>query len=325
MDDQELSVGLYGSGMVLYGNMELNAIDHIEIYTGNPTYEFSTEPTFILVKLYSKTAQKDGGSKVIAQVGNYADSLLSFYNSDELSNGWSYFAYAAQNNAKRQKYRSHNTELSRDKLLTNVFTSFYNANNKILLNVGRSKQDSFIDQSLDASPQDATIENDFLHLGYNGKQNNLSYLLSYDVLNAKTNFRDDFEPITSLETDSKSFVISSELKYNYTTDTNKFITGIKYRYKGFQYDKILRNHIDVPRTGNTHQTIATPFIENQYSLKENSIITTGISASKMQNNHSVQNRKLQRGHRRGKVWKEHSCHKSRQKSLQRQEVLPARG
>ncbi len=300
IDDQELSLGLYGSGIVAYGNIELNFIDHIEVYTGNPTYEFSTEPTFVLVKLYSKNAKKDAGSKVFAQVGSFGDSLLSCYNSGDIGKEWSYFAYGSQNNDIREKHTSHDTELSRDTQTTFIFASFYDDNNKILIDAGTSKKDTFIDQSLDATPLGADLDNDFLHIGYNGTYNNLSYLLSYDTLNTKTNFIDDVTPIASapyygmlpiasLYSDSKSFVISSELKYNRITDTNKFITGLKYRYKGFEYDTILRNGFNIPRTGNTNQTVATAFIENQYSLEENSILTTGISVSKVQNNHSVQN------------------------------------
>lgn len=297
MDDQELSTGLYGSGMITYGNIELNFIDHVEIYTGNPTYEFSTEPTYILIKLYSKKAQKDAGSKVSAQVGNFGDSLFSIYNTGEFDKGWSYFAYASQNNDKREKYTSHSTELSRDTQTTHVFASIYDDKNKILIDAGKVAKDSFIDKSLDATPQDATIKYDSLHIGYNGEHKNLSYLLSYDYLHTKTNFSDDVTPLAqrnymfplaSVNTVSKSYVISSELKYSYTTETNKFISGLKYRFKGFKYDTYELNGFNVPRTGNTKQTIATAFVENQYSLQKNSIITTGVSASQVHNNNSVQ-------------------------------------
>ncbi len=297
IDDQEITIGLYGSGIVLYGDIDLGFIDHIEVYSGNPTYEFSTEPTFTLIKLYSKIAQKDSGTKLSAQVGNFQDSLLSVYNSAELDNDWSYFAYTSLNNDIRKKYTSHNTELSRDKKITHLFGSFYNKNNKIMVDVGRQNKDTFIDQSLDATPLVDEMKNDYLHIGYNGSNENLSYLLSYDLLNSESKFRDDVTPlapdymfpISSLDVDSRSYVISGELKYNYQTNTNKFITGLKYRYKGFEYNTLLRNDADIPRTGNTNQIIYTAFIENQYSMQANSIFTTGVSASKVQNNHSEQN------------------------------------
>ena len=52
------------------------------------------------------------------------------------------------------------------------------------------------------------------------------------------------------------------------------------------------NHRDFSSAKNDIQTIATTFIENQYSLKQNSIITTGVQYSKVKNNHSVQNDNL---------------------------------
>ncbi|MBI3873630.1 MAG: Plug domain-containing protein [Arcobacter sp.] len=292
IDDQEITTGLYGSGIVLYGNMDLSPIDHIEVYSGNPTYEFSTEPTFVLVKLYSKNGEKDAGSKISAQVGNVKDSLLSAYNAGEINKKWSYFTSISQNNDVREKYTSHNTELSRDQKVAHMFGSFYDGNNKIIIDASTQKKDSFVDQSIDATPLDANMQNDFLHIGYNGKYDNLSYLISYDTLNTRTDFKDDTNSslsINSLQTDSNSFAISSELKYNYATDKNKFITGLKYRYKGFKYNQFLKNNQEVPPSGNTNQTITTAFVENQYSLKENSILTTGVSLSSVQNNHSVQN------------------------------------
>jgi len=297
IDDQELSTGLYGSGFITYGNMELNFIDHVEIYTGNPTYEFSTEPTFILIKLYSKKAQKDSGSKLSMQVGNFGDSRFSFYNSAQLDNDWSYFAYGSQNNDIRKKQKSHDTELSRDTQSTHIFASIYDDNNKILIDASKVAKDTFIDQSLDATPRDATTKYDSLHIGYNGTYKNLSYLISYDYVNVTSNFSDDVTPlaqmnymfpIASLDSDTKSFVLSSELKYEFITQTNKFITGLKYRYKGFKYDTVLLNGFDMPSSGHTKQTIATAFVENQYSLQENSIITTGVSVSGVRNNASDQ-------------------------------------
>ena len=53
IDNQEITTGLYGSGIVLLGDINLEFVDHIEVYTQNPSYEYSTESTYVLVKLYS--------------------------------------------------------------------------------------------------------------------------------------------------------------------------------------------------------------------------------------------------------------------------------
>ncbi|MEA3227557.1 MAG: hypothetical protein U9P38_00630, partial [Campylobacterota bacterium] len=43
IDNQEITGGMFGSGIVTHGNIDLGFVDHIEIYTQSPTYEYSTE------------------------------------------------------------------------------------------------------------------------------------------------------------------------------------------------------------------------------------------------------------------------------------------
>ena len=297
IDDQEISTGLYGSGLIIYGDMDIDFVDHIEVYHGNPTYEYSTESTFTLIKLYSKVASKDAGSRVSISGGSYGASNINIYNSQELDNDWSYFTYISQNNDKRQKIQSYNTSLSKDKKDTHMFISFYDDNNKIMIDAIRQKRDSFMDQSIDATPINAEINRDYLHIGYNGNYDNFLYLLTYDLSNVKADFEDDvmplpifnyMYPVASSAVYSKSNVFTGELKYKYNTTSNKLVAGIKYRYKDFKYTTLTRNRIPLPLTGNTNQSIATAFIENQYFIKSNSILTTGISFSRVRNNNSIQ-------------------------------------
>ena len=300
IDNQEMLSGLYGSGMVLYGDLDISFVDHIEVYIGNPTYEYSTEPTFILIKLYSKKASKDAGSKLTLGLGNYGDSYFNAYNSADLENDWSYFASASFEDDKRKKYTSHETELSRDKQTSFLFGSFSNKNNHFIVNAGMQPRDTFIDQSLDATPTKATMKNKFIYLGYDGEYKNFSYLLSYNYLETTNDFKDEVTPlpsfgylfpVASVDLKSISNVISSELKYKYEVDWNKLVVGVKYRYKGYKYRTLARNNFVVdPRL--REQNVATVFLENQYSLYENSIITTGVSASMVENSDSDQDDNL---------------------------------
>jgi len=295
IDDQEVTNGLYGSGLITIGDMDIGFVDHIEVYNGNPTYEFSTEVTFTLIKLYSKVASKDGGNKLLFSYGSYNASNFAFYNSSELENDWAYFAYISQNNDNRKKHISHSTKLSRDKVDTHFFTSIYNDNNHIIIDAMTQKRDSFINRSLDATPLDATMNIDNIHIGYNGSYNNLSYLLSYDYGKANSNFLDDLGLLKSVVVNSKASVINSEIKYTYETNINKFIIGLKYRLKQYKYDEFLLNNFPVnlviptANLNNTKQTISNIFIENQYSIQSNTIITTGISKSSIKNNNTIQN------------------------------------
>jgi len=286
IDNQEITAGIVGSGILVLGDIDLGFVDHIEIYTQNPTYEYSTEATFVLVKLYSKVAQKDEGGKVELNYSSYGANRLSGYYSQELED-WSYFSYISSTDLNRKEYTSHDTQLSRDKERTHILTSLYNDNNRILLQGIKTKEDSFIGKSVDATPLENNSEIDFLHIGYDTKIDNLSFLATYDFFAHDMYFLDDIGPTISAEKEISSNVYTAELKYNYTTPSNKLILGAKYRLKKYSYDLRKSNGIVQQTPKNDTQAVSTLFLENQYSLSENSILTLGISASKVQNNYST--------------------------------------
>jgi len=292
IDNQEITTSLYGSGLAIMGDIDIGFVDHIEVYTQNPSYEFSTEPTFLLIKLYSKKASRDEGSKVELNSGSYGSSRVSGYLAHELKNDWSYFTYLSLNNDNRKKYESYGSELSRDKEVSHFFGSFYNENNNILIESISSKKDSFIDLSDEATPSDANIDFDSLHIGYDIKTDDLSFLATYSYMDESTGFSDDINDITSHISKSTSDVYSTEFKYNFNTTNNKTIAGIKYRLKSFKYKTLQKDNVDYTSLGHSYQSISSVFVENQYSLKENSIINMGIEYTDVKNNNSIQQDEL---------------------------------
>ena len=290
IDNQEITNGLYGSGISVIGDIDIGFVDHIEVYTQNPTYEYSTEATFVLVKLYTKVAQKDEGSKVELNYSSYGANRVSGYHAQELDK-WSYLTYISQTNLKRQEYNSHDTVLSRDKKRSHIVSSWYNDSNRILLQAIKSKDDSFMSKSKDATPIDASSNMDFLHIGYDTKIDNLSFLTTYDYMMNSSYFKDNIPSLT-MESKLSSYVLTTELKYDYITSSNKLVVGGKYRYKKYNLDNRILNGITLTKPDNDTQTIATSFIENQYSLDDNSILTTGLSYSQVKNNNSNQNDNL---------------------------------
>ncbi len=291
IDNQELSTGLYGSGLFIYGNMDIDFVDHIEIYAGNPTLEFSTEPAFTIIKLYSKVAQKDEGSKIAIGVGSRGSKSISGYDTEELDNQWSYFAYSSLIDDNRKQYQNGNATLSRDSNTKHFFGKFYKDNQNILVDIIKKDQDAFIDSSLFATPKDSNIKTTYAHIGYDTKNDNLDFLISFDKHDTKTNFEDLNKPY-STKTDSASEVYTIGLNYHLNFNSNRLLAGLKYRLKHFVYDTVKVNNIDLPKSGHDQQVAQTAFIENQYTIASNKILTTGVSYSQVTNNHSIQDDNL---------------------------------
>ena len=297
IDNQEISTGLYGSGLFIMGDINIQWVDHIEVYTQAPTYEYATESTSALIKLYTKSAKKDEGGKIELATGSYGASHINTYHAKELDNKWSYFSFLSRDNNKRKKYFSNETEISRDVDRKLVVTTFNKDNQNILFTAMTQQRDGFLDISIDGSPETSVLEANYIHLGYDTKTDNISYLLTYDYMNTKTKMTDNVTPLAAFnymypaklnETASHSNVFTGEVKYKTKVDKHNIMTGIKYRAKKYIYDKAEINGKAMRSSSNDLQTIATVFIEDQYALKENSIITAGGLYSFVRNNDSIQ-------------------------------------
>ncbi len=302
IDDQEITNGLYGSGIIIYGDMDIDFVDHVEVYSGNPTFEFSSESAFTIIKLYSKIAQKDEGSKINMGLGSRGSTYLYGYNTKELENGWSYFTYLSSINNNRTKYHHDTSELSRDKNTVHIFTSIYNDDNKILLDGMVQNRDIFIANSIFGTPKNSSADIDYFHMGYNGKKGGLSYLVTFDEYDGKSTFVDENSDIIKI-LDSKynltipydaflDFVSQSYtvgVKYNIKTIKNNFLVGLKYRYKHFTFDDTIINDEKKPDNKHDEQKIATAFFENQFTIDNNKIFTLGATLVDIQNNNSNQN------------------------------------
>ncbi len=64
VDGVEITQGWMGSGVMLYGDVNIDFVDHIEFYYAIPSFETSVEPAYLTIFLYSKSPEQDSGGKV---------------------------------------------------------------------------------------------------------------------------------------------------------------------------------------------------------------------------------------------------------------------
>ncbi len=283
IDNQELTSGYSGSGIFIVGDMDIDFVDHIEVYSVNPTYEYSTEPTFILIKLYSKIAQKDKGGKIRVSASSHNSSSISGYYADELDE-WSYFTYASYNKENKDKYRLD--RYSKDRKYVNAFVSIYNDTNKIIIQALHQDRDAFISQKFDLPVNDCYFNSDYLHLGYDGSIENFSFIVSYDYFSLRQNYSSPSTPTLdvlnvpySVNLNSNSNVLSLESKYKYIINDDRILFGVKYRYKDYKFVDSFVNGVEHSSDKLVHQTFSTVFLENQYDILDNLIFTAGVNYS----------------------------------------------
>lgn len=122
IDGVEITQGWMGSGIMLYGDVNIDFVDHIEFYYMTPSFENSVEPAYLTIFLYSKTPKQDSGGKVNLIQGSRG------YNSQSISLGeqkkdLSYMINFSHTDSKRETIDNGTSiPLNRDYERTQLFS-----------------------------------------------------------------------------------------------------------------------------------------------------------------------------------------------------------
>jgi len=295
IDNQEITSGLYGSGLAILGDIDLGWVDHVEIYTQAPSFDISTEPALIIIKLYSKTPQRDEGENIHISESTYKSTYDYITFAKEL-NKYSYFTYFGYDKEGNKKINN----LKNNKIGKHFLFTLHHNNSNFIFDFHSVNKNGLFGFSLDANPTKNNINNHSFHIGYDNKIKNFTFLLSLDYTKAKTFYLEkpvlfylNRNPVYKTYITSTDYSLNTKLIYKKHFHKNEFIIGIKNRYKHFaKYNKLLFNNFNLPQYGHTKQNIAGVFFQDSYFIKQNSVINLGINYSYVYNNANVKDRKL---------------------------------
>lgn len=291
IDNQEISSSLYGSGLTILGDIDLGFVDHIEIYTANPSFEFVTEPTQAMIKLYSKRQDRDPDTTINYSYGSYNSNNISLNNANKIGD-YSYFLHISEDNDNKKRSFIDTQEISRDTNRRHSFLSLYNKDRRFIVSKIDVDKDSFlgIDWEGDASRSDMQI--DTLHVGYDEKfEHGISFEIDYDSMIDNSVFENEnilFVDSNALSTkkfevNGNSKVITSKLQQKRSILKHDILYGVKLRYKDLKYDSIKLDGNLLSYKGITRQDVKTFYIQDNYSLSPNSIFTLATQYSDIDN------------------------------------------
>ena len=298
IDDQEITTAMYGSGMVILGDLDLGFADHIEVYNLSTSFVYSSEPTSTLIRIFSKKADRDAGGSVKGIVTSRGGSTQNVqYIGKE--NETDYLARISSSYDKRKEYETSKEDLDRDVKRYNLFTSIKDETQSVLINASKTNKGGWVGPSADASLDTSKIESEDSHIGYSKTFDDIKFSLAYDGLKDHARYQDSplfyqkGVPINSIESKATSSALSAELKYNTTLGDHHIITGAKYRYKMIKFDFLQMNGVDVPQDGHTRQSIGSFFVEDSYAFADNIVGTLGAQSSNVDNNGGYENEDVQ--------------------------------
>lgn len=293
IDNQEISSSLYGSGLTILGDIDLGFVDHIEIYTANPSFEFVTEPTQAMIKLYSKRQERDPDTTMNYSASSYNSKNISLNTSNKIAN-YSYFFHISEDNDNKKKSYINSKEISRDTNRRHSFLSLYNKDRRFILSSIKVNKDAFLGMDWEGDTSKSDMQIDTLHVGYDEKfGNDISLHINYDSMIDNSVFENDnilflyqndpTKPIDKFEVNGNSKVITSKLQQTKSIEKHDILYGIKLRYKDLKYDSIKLDGNLLSYKGITRQDVKTFYIQDNYSLSLNSIFTLATQYSDIDN------------------------------------------
>jgi len=297
LNEHELLTAITGSGLILFGDMEMDFIDHVEIYVGFPSFDFGVEPATTVIRLYSKTAEHDEGGRVKATLGSYGSNKQNAYYTNK-ENGISYFIYANRNDVKKDTYAHDGETLKRDLKTNRFYGSLGTQNHKLELHVMETKGDAFLGSLVGSTPENTEIEISFLNLSTSSKflndslKLNLSYINTSNNLEYRYNTPVQVSPIlaiTTFDQKIKEQAFTANLRKEWKLSNHTVTTGIEYRYKNFDLTDVEFNVLIPPiEQIYYNENIYSLFLEDSIAIDENHLINLSVMQQLYQHEKNVE-------------------------------------
>lgn len=305
LDNHEITSGIYGSIFGYMGSIELEFVDHIELYLAMPSFEYSSESTQVLIKLHTKVPKRDDGGKVLLSQGSYGGNQQSAYYSKGFDK-FSYFAYLSRLEDKRDNPRSFDQEVSKDKSTNHFVGTLFNDKHHLLVNAMDIKQYLYSGISLDGTTTKNETQYSHLQTSYQNKSHDkfiakISYQYTDDEITAndEQDFYRDFvsQPGQVIKTNSVHFhtidkVATIQLDYLDKFKNHNILLGTSFRNKLADIKAYETNNGPVPDNGYHGQDVFSGYVQDEININNNSIFAISGKYSKINNDKPVSNQIL---------------------------------
>lgn len=296
INDHDIPAHYYGSAVSTWGDMDLTYIDHIVIYQGASAVSFGDEVGPVMVKMYTKTPERDNGNKATLRYSSYNSSEASFmhaYDGDK----YQYLASGTILENNRKRYNYNGNELSRDYNGFNLFGSLSYSNTTIDIAGLSKKADSFFGAAVENTVGDNESKIQHYYITYTNHfldDKSLKLILSADQSELKISEYTpigfdlyDGQTINQLSHTHKENTFSANLSKEWSFDNHRLITGMQYKYK--TYD-VIDHTVDGVQTkalivGPDSERIMTLFSDWEYMFNDKNMVSIALKMDQYERYH----------------------------------------
>jgi len=285
INNHDVTSSSFGSAALFWGKMPIEYIDHIEIYEATSSMEFGNENAAFIVRLYTKKALRENGSKVALGVNNLGSSDLNVYTAQVTNNDFSYFAFGHFNDTQRKKYQTvYNNHLYEYKSGNKGYNAYGDIQYKkwrFELNLYQKDEDGFIGIGTHKTPDGnggLNGKSGYLHISRKFA-NDFTLQLAYDKLDYKRTYSDsngiqatNMPIINHYGLDFDDDIYSIILEKRFKTQNNSLLLGGFYKYKAFEangefYD-LNQSYYHANNYSNA-LALSSLYLEDKYDISRN--------------------------------------------------------
>lgn len=297
IDDQPLYSPFFGNGIQFYGRLDLNFVDHVEIYWGAPSFTFGLGSSYMVIKLYSKKPERENINTINAYAGSYSTYGINGFSSKKYDD-FSYLLSISRRDLKQKNmYKYDGFPLKRDQISTFMYTKFYLKNSFITLNALKSKYNIFMGDSQVFKPikNKEKQKSFFISYDYLSNDQTLKAHLSFYQGDIKSNERADpllyyilpegnFQKMSSQDFYIDEAFIDGHISKTFTFKNNTLDIGLKNRYQSIKQPTIYINgqKHDI-KYNYTHQFNTSLYFENKYLFDDKNLFLTSAIYNRRHN------------------------------------------
>jgi len=269
IDNQEITSARYDNGLFLFSNIDLGFVDHIEIYYLTPSYKISTEPSYIIIRLYTKCPKRDEGKslKFLTNAKSYSTSFN--YASYPL------FAHISHTHYDYDKsYENHSISRSNDNV--HLLMTYRNRYGKMLLDAIYHNRDPFVG-GLGINDYSGHLMFKNLHFGFDtSNKKNWKFSYTFNYLQDNHKFYENLFTMNKIEFKGYGFVNTLKVSKEIQQGKHNIIFGGMFRNKTTRYNNIEINNEKIDFDKMKDSNILGGFVEDNIKIQNNMIVGLGF-------------------------------------------------
>ena len=313
LNDREIISPFFGSGFLIISKMDLDFIDHIEVYIGIPSYNIGPHSSLLVIKLYTKKGYRENTTLFGSYYGTYNTNSEYIY-TGKGNEDLSYFLYFNRKFLFRKKFHHRvNNKVYDFSRNTNYYNFYSELDLKNLMLSGEAlwmNLDNFIGRSWNMTTR--KIGSKFRYLSgsidYWSDDKSWKASLSYSTYLTRGEQESD-GPLGILQMPPKYITFNNfylklrekmvdvNIEKNLKVGKYEFLFGVFGRYKHFklqQYKTYINGvgsiDFNLPPYGKEY--IYDVYTENKYLINPKNIVVVSLKTEKHLLNGGIRNYSL---------------------------------